>query len=268
LFFAIGRDVTIEKEAEDQIILRSKQIQLAEQYVIKESQTKTEYMIHLSEDLRDSLSSTIGFLQLIEAEAYETESEKDEFLKTTLDSTEQLLSMMTDINDVAFENKTFKMVKEYVTVKNVIDEALKIVKADNPDLPKISVEYNSNGEDRVFANKEVFVESIKHILGAMFETVSVPSTVQIEVQPNPHENVMEVQIMTPINPLASSQIGVFKANQRNIVESMHLDQNSIVFRLAIAQTQIQRMNGGVVYESFGENDHNLAQIHIPISQFD
>lgn len=268
LFFAIGRDVTIEKEAEDQIVLRSKQIQLAEQYVIKESQTKTEYMIHLSEDLRDSLSSTIGFLQLLEAQAYETENEKDEFLKTTLDSTEQLLSMMTDINDVAFENKTFKMVKEYVTVKNVIDEAMNIIKTDYPELPKISIEYNCNGEDRVFANKEVFVESIKHILGAMFETVTAPSSLQIEVQPNPHENVMEVQIMTPVNPLASAQIGVFKANQRNIVEAMHLDQNSIVFRLAIAQTQIQRMNGGVVYESFGESDNNLAQIHIPISQFD
>ncbi len=61
---------------------------------------------------------------------------------------------------------------------------------------------------------------------------------------------------------------IFKENQRNIVEFMHLDKKSIIFRLAIAHSQIQRMNGGVVYETFGENDNNLAQIHVPISQFD
>ncbi len=61
---------------------------------------------------------------------------------------------------------------------------------------------------------------------------------------------------------------IFKENQRNIVEFMHLDKKSIIFRLAIAHSQIQRMNGGVVYETFGENDNNLAQIHVTISQFD
>jgi len=268
LYFAIGRDVTIEKEAEDQMVLRSKQIQLAEQFVIKESQTKTEYMIHLSEDLRDSLSSTIGFLQLIQAEAYETEIEKEEFLKISLDSTELLLSMMTDINDVAFENKTSRMVKEYINVKNIIDESLSLVKSANTSLKDITLNYNCTGEDRIFANKEVFVESITRIFGALLESVSVPNTLQIEVQPNPHENVMEVQIMTPPNSLASNQILIFKENQRNIVEFMHLDKKSIIFRLAIAHSQIQRMNGGVVYETFGENDNNLAQIHVPISQFD
>ena len=101
LIYAIGRDVTLEKIAEEQAALRSKQIQLAEQFTREASEFKSYFMTKLSHQMRNSLTGILGYLELINNNIYESQEEHDSYIALAEESSEELFTFVSDMVEVA-----------------------------------------------------------------------------------------------------------------------------------------------------------------------
>jgi PAS domain S-box-containing protein len=99
LVYAIGRDVTYEKIAEQQALLKTKQIQLAELFSREANESKTFFIRRFSHQLRNSLTSIIGYIQLILQNVFDSPEEERLYLKSSLESAEEIFSFVTSSDD-------------------------------------------------------------------------------------------------------------------------------------------------------------------------
>ena len=84
LVYITGRDVTLEKIAEEQEKIRNKQIMLAEQLSREANEFKSNFFAKLSLQLRNSLTGILGYLELLSFKAYESDEEPVSYTHLTL----------------------------------------------------------------------------------------------------------------------------------------------------------------------------------------
>jgi len=60
---------------------------------------------------------------------------------------------------------------------------------------------------------------------------------------------------------------ILKRGKDVLLESLEVDEHSILFRLALAASIIRRMNGSAVFEAL-EEDGNVVMITLPAKQLD
>ena len=99
MVYTTGRDVTLEKIAEEQEKIRNKQVMLAEQLSREASEYKSNFFAKLSLQLRNSLTGILGYLDLIAFKAYETDEEHDSYIEEATKSSREILSFVMDTSD-------------------------------------------------------------------------------------------------------------------------------------------------------------------------
>jgi PAS domain S-box-containing protein len=266
LIYAVGRDVTLEKLAEAQAELRSKQIRLAEQFTREASEFKSYFMTKLSHQMRNSLTGIIGYLQLLDAKAYENEEEHDSYISLAEESSEELFVFVSDMVDVAIGDKHDANSISTIRLDKILKDSVKIALEEMPEDSKMSAGMMDEGEiPRVVADENLLTKAFAKIFQAVAEG-SKDTEIQIAATENPHEGATEVQMMTNANPLVAEMIGIYKPNMNNIVEALDKDKRDVLLNFAIGASIIRMLNGTMTVETFGPEEGNIVQITLPLNK--
>lgn len=267
LIYAVGRDVTLEKLAEQQAMLRSKQMKLAEQFTREASEFKSYFMTKLSHQMRNSLTGIIGYLQLLSMKIYESEEEQDSYIALAEESSEELFAFVSDMVDVAIGSKensssiaTFKIDK---VLKSAVSDFVELTHHEKQIHVALMDEYSV--PPNVVADEQLLNKAMVQIFKAVSQGIN-DIDIQIAATENSYEGATEIQMLTNSNPLVAEMIDVYKANSQSIIETLDKDREDVLLDLAIASSIIRMMNGTMTVETFGAEDGNVVQITLPLNK--
>ena len=263
LVYCIGRDVTLEKLAEEEARLRSKQIELAEQINKESSEFKSYFMNKLSHQMRNSLTGILGYTQLLINEIYDDNEERDSYLKLAEESAEELFTFVSDLTDIANETKldisTLQLDKVFESVSIKLNKIL-------DDGKTIKLSKMGEGEPATtVGDNELLNKTFLQVFKALSEGID-KSEIQIAATENKYEGATEIQIMTNANALVSEMIEIFKNNKNNLIEALTKDKEDILLQFAIAESNFRLMNGHMSLETFGADEGNVVQITMPLNK--
>lgn len=262
LVFVIGRDITLEKLAEEEAKLKAKQMQLANYYARESDELKTLFMVNASHQLRNSLTGVLGYLQLLSEKMYETEEEKELYVKMAEMSSEEILSFVSDFVDVAIQGDLAKEISfDSVRLSRVFYDLHHQLN------DKISLTYDTDLVNKITlqTSQSYFVRSLNETLLALSEGLG-RCEMQIDIEVNDYEKALTLQILAPPNPLVHDMIELYKQYSNNLIEALKFDKNEIVFRFAKAASKIRIINGSYSLDSFGREDQNIAIISLPLQR--
>jgi PAS domain S-box-containing protein len=95
---------------------------------LQASLIKSQFLANMSHEIRTPMNGIIGFLSLIEKEAYKTKEELKQFALSAKKSAEALLEIINNILDVSkIESGKMKLVKSDFNIIDVIDESVSIL---------------------------------------------------------------------------------------------------------------------------------------------
>lgn len=265
LIYAIGRDVTLQKMAEEQIKMKNRQVQLAEQSALEVSEFKSQFMRDLSHGLRNNLTGTMGFIQLIAGKNYDSQDELEFYVQNAETSSEQLYVMVTDIEDITDDSTGSTAVRKTAfSAEKLVNQLRDTCKKDKNK--KLSI---VQGEDssaaNIFGAENLIVDSVMELVKALSAPLS-EATVTINYRPNKYENVVELEMMVSPSDTVADMIELYKKNINNLVDIIPQDQNEIIFHLGIARSMVKRNHGSILVESLGKGEPNICQITYPLAK--
>ncbi len=262
LVYVIGRDITLEKMAEEEAKLKARQMQLASYYARESDETKTLFMVNASHQLRNSLTGVLGYLQMLNEKIYETEDEREMYIKMAEISSEEIFSFVSDFVDVAIQGDLAKEISfDSIKLSKIFYDLRKNIKEN------ITFKYDVDLVNTItLQTSETYIErSIYEIIVALSEGMD-KNELYIDVEKNDYEKVLILQILSEPNPSVHEMIELYKQYSGNLVEALKFDKKEIVFKFAKAASKIRIINGSFSVESFGKNDQNLAIITLPIQR--
>ncbi len=263
LIYAIGRDVTKDKLAEELRLIKSKQIRLAEQLTKEANEQKTYFMTKISHKFRNILTTLLGNLQLIQTKSYSDDNELNSFAHDAIKSSEELYTIISDMDDYILQsgNNIFEKAT-MVEFNEIIQNLQKIIDEDGAFS---SIVFNSN-DDSKKAKCFVVPELLTNALYFAAKSLSAGNynkSVEIFAQENKLENSTEIQLISNGNGLIDEYIGLFKSNSINVIELIEKDKNDIFLNFALASSFIRVMNGTATVDSLGKNDIKIFSITLP-----
>ncbi len=263
LIYAIGRDVTLEKLAEKESILRAKQMQLAEQFTSEASEFKSNFMTKLSHQMRNSLTGIMGYLQLLEMRLFEDDEEQMSYILLAKESSEELMTFVSDLVDVADGSGANKVDIKTIDTKISLNKALTAFNAENIE-KLLSISFMDEGETsaKVIVDEILLNKAMRNIYLGVSQGLDKMS-MQVAATENPYEGATEIQLMTDPNPLVAEMIALYKEHSNNILGNLHKDKNDVLLSLSIAASIVKMMNGTMTVETFGADDGNVVQITLP-----
>ncbi len=266
LIYAIGRDVTLEKIAEEEAVLKSKQIQLAELFAREASESKTFFMTKLSHQLRNSLTGIVGYLQLLSMKLYENEEEHDSFILLAEQSSEEIFTFVSDIVDATIEtDKDASAHLELVRMEKVMKKAEENFKSNNKSKKKVVFSpMDDTSKARMLADFNLLSNSFGYLMDVL-STDMDSCIIELNASENPYEGATEIQILSAPNKAVEEMIEIYKYNQNSLIESLKVDKKDIILGFAKVASNIRRMSGNMSLESMGK-DGNLVNITLPLNK--
>jgi len=267
LIYAIGSDITLEKQEEEQARLRSQQIRLASFFIEESAQAKTLYTIKTNHQLRNSLTSVLGYLQLLDQNLYDNEIEMSSYVKQALESSEEIYTYLSDIMETTETNTNPNVISlEYSTINigKLLNEISTELSNGTSDIPiiKINVPDEANSIN-ITTNLNYLKESLFDIFTAFSENLN-NNEISVQFEIGNQENSLQLQIISKPNPLTSEMIKLYKDKQENLIEAIKYDKNDVLFRLAASASRIHTLNGQIIYDLLEPNDENIAIITLSI----
>ena len=262
LVYVIGRDITLEKIAEEENKLRSRQIQLASYYAQESDETKTMFMINASYNLRNSLTGVLGYLQMMDTKMYDSEEELNFYIKMAEESSESIYSFVSDFVDVAIKGDvaselTFNLTK--------FDNVLHKVESNLSDRTKLVYDKDISSNLKIETSEDYLVRSLTEIISALNEEVEGSYTL-IEMEVNEFEGGVNIQILAEPNQIAYESIELYRNHPNDLIGALKYDKKEVMFRLAKAASKLRIINGFVNFDTFGPGEQNLALISLPLKR--
>lgn len=262
--YCIGRDITSEKLAEEEAALRSRQNQLAEQMAREVSEFKTFFMLKLSHQFRNLLTSLMGYLQLLSQKVYDSEEERENFVELAVQSSEELFTFVSDINEVAMgSSDTEKIDLSFINVNRFIES----IKENYRNLKDKEVHFEIlDGKDASFvADSRYLSQSFMELIDALTDG-SGSNEIKINAQENPFEAATELQILTPASSRSIKMVNLYNENLNNLINALKYDKKDILLRIALTASTIRMMNGTMKIDALGENEGIIVQITLPLNK--
>ncbi len=261
LIYSIGRDVTLEKIAEEQSRLKTKQIQLAEQFAREASESKTYFLTKLGHQLRNSLTGIVGYLQLVSGKAYENEEELDMFVGMAAESSEELFTFVSDLIDNAEQSEEAIRVNiATLNFENVIKATQTKIATETKT--KFELVVNNEGNTKLVGDMNIIVEAMIKVFEAM-SADKATCKLELTAQENHSEGATEIQILAEANPLVEEMIKLYKENKSHIIEALQYDKKDIILDLSIVESNIRRLNGTMMVDTLGK-DGNFITLTLPL----
>ncbi len=265
LIYAIGRDVTLEKEAEKQSKVKSRQRNLAEHYA-KEANISKSFLIR---DISDKLINILVDNQNNLQKLNETKTEFSEGSENLLVKVEENSNIVYNIVESMKENtimsdksNDYRIEKvDFLTKLNkAIDDTKKLYSENSLD---IITEWNQLNNLFVYANDAALNETFDQLFRTLV-TDQNNVEINIQIEKNNFENVMELEILCSNNTELSSIVEKFKANRNNIFDIISSEDEDYIYNIALIESDFKRMNGNTTIETL-EKDETLFIITIPLN---
>lgn len=260
LIYCIGRDVTLEKAAEADARLRTKQVETANILSKEANFSKSYFMKEMSHQLRNSLTGIEGSLQIIKNKFYDSEEELDMYVDLANSSSEELFTYVTDIEDASRVSDA--VVRDFdivpVSIANIFNKSIQSVN----DEFKLKSEFNVSEEINL-ANILADSNTISQIFDDAFITLATNNNAvnfDVNIEINPYEGATEIQILTTGNKLVSEMIELYNKNSTNIIEALKFDKEDLLVRMTRMNSSIRLLRGSFKIETFGADDGNLISM--------
>lgn len=267
LIYAIGSDITLEKKEDEAAQLRAQQMRLASFFIQEAAQARTIYTIKTNHQLRNSLTSVMGYLQLVDQKLYENEEEMNSYIKLAQESSEEIYTYLTDIMEATETNDGSDIMSlEYsaINIGNLLESLNSEISINQNEYGNLILNIPSEANSIIItSNLNYLKEALMDIIGALNQNLA-ENEISFQFDIDKQENSLQIQIISKPNPLASEMISLFKEHQEDLVEAIKYDKYDILFRLAASASRIHTLNGQIVYDSLGENNENIALITLLI----
>ncbi|MDC1067631.1 CHASE domain-containing protein [Candidatus Kapabacteria bacterium] len=266
LVYAIGRDVTLQKEAEAQQRIRNKQVELAERFSREASESKTYFMTTLSHQLRNSLTGILGYLQMAKEGFYENTEELNSFLELAEQSSEEIFTFVADYVDMTIATDSNTKNIDFSTVKIKENYENVLYKLGLEDKPlNIKTEFiEETPNSKFLGDKNIMSETLMIILKTLAEGNAM-TNVTIQATENSYEKATELQILGSENSIVEEMIKIYKQEKRDIVDALEKDKKDVLLSLATIESNIRRLNGSIQFETFGGEEGNVVMITLPLT---
>jgi len=264
LVYAIGRDVTLEKLAEQEARIKRKQIELAEQFALEAIHSKSYFMTKLSHQLRNSLTSIIGYLQLLSSKIYDTDEEMEAYIRYAEEGSEEFFTFISDIVDATIEHGE-SSIDSFVNtkMKPAMHNALAEYKQSTGN-SKIGINIDdSNTNPSALVNPTSLGNALVLSFKALVSDIE-NATLDATIMENHYEGATEIQILGPGNSEIAELIKLYKYNSSNLIDTLKFDKNDVISNIAKAASFIRRMNGTISVETFGGDEGNIIMITLPL----
>lgn len=266
--YCIGRDITMEKETEEKEKIKIKEIQLSKQLTSELSESKTYFLTKLNHQLRNSLTSIIGFQQMLINKEYDTEEEHDEFIKIINESSEELYVNVSDLLDAALNKQNGKTsdIKEITAIPyDELKKAMEIMAQEKAfKYSKIDIEINSTNQNPALLGDPDYLMNAFSMILKSLAGVGQDTIFSISITENHLESITEISIHTSQNQLVSEMIEIYRKHRDNLIAALASDKHDIILNLATCASMIRMMNGTMHLNALGKDDGNLVQINMPL----
>lgn len=263
LIYVTGRDITLEKIAEEEALLKTKQIKLAEMYALEASESKTYFMKKLSHQLRNSLTGILGYLQLISNKLYDTEEELDQYVTMAEQSSEEIFNFVSDIVDATLQtgaenNLHLGLVNVGKSFVDSFNNFKKVNSHGDSSIDISEASLNSKAVADVASLRTIYNECLL-ALSSNIKNMNFT----VEIQENPYEGATEIQILTSPNLHIKDLIQIFKDHPSDIINYLQQDKYDFLFKLSNIASIVRRLNGSFGIDYLGDNDGSLINILLP-----
>ncbi|HRP02975.1 MAG TPA: CHASE domain-containing protein [Candidatus Kapabacteria bacterium] len=263
LIYITGRDITLEKIAEEEAQLKTKQIKLAEMYALEASESKTYFMKKLSHQLRNSLTGILGYLQLISNKLYDTEEELNQYVDMAEQSSEEIFNFVSDIVDATLQTGGDNNLNlSLVDVGNALQSCFTSFKSSNLAGNSSLEISNESLKSKAIADSKVLSLIYFDVFSALSSNLK-EMQFTVEIQENPYEGATEIQVLTSPNIGIIDLIKIYKTNAVDIINFLQYDKYDFLFKLSNIASLVRRLNGSFTIDSLGEKDGNLITILLP-----
>jgi PAS domain S-box-containing protein len=254
-----GRDVTDARAAEEQIRLKSRQLEIAEQHAQEAKEYQTKFIFQITERVRGYLRTSVNSIH-----------EMVEGLDPNNAVHKSLISRVGQASSLLFDNVSYliEVARSTNTRAEDVKTSLKLCleRSQNRLLASgvsmAALNASSLPDDEMVA---VDGELLTRAFALVFEALAEGGehiSIEVTSQVNSLERVLEVQLLASTNELTERMIEQFNRSGSNIVRDLVKDENNIMFRLAVAASLFRRVNGTVSFASLGA-DGNLVMLTLP-----
>jgi PAS domain S-box-containing protein len=259
LIYAIGRNATLEKEAQNEAEIKTKQIELSEQLIREHNIENSNYMVELSHKIRNNLTSILGYLQFLKEDMYDSKEEMKDFINYSFAESETLFHLVAESIDkgVITTDDTMK-----IDQLNII-EILKNVEANYSKTNKIITKYTAIDEQNsvVYADENHLTSAFLSFYNILLNK-AVDKTLSISYQYNKEQNEIVLTLTAQKNTLASTMINMFNTTRSEIL-LLRNDKDDIIINLAKNSSKLRAMKSRLHAESISGDAGNRLIITIP-----
>ncbi len=264
LIYAIGRDITLEKLQELEEHIKVKQTLLAEQISREASEFKSYFMAKFSHQLRNVLTTIVGYHQILAEKKYENEDEMQSYLSLAIQETQELLSSASDLFDVAAFGQDSSKVLGTVNVVNTMNEALVQFQRKFPS-KHIKIIYGDGSQSAtVVSGRDELREAFEKFYAAFIDDAE-QLELSVQIVESDIEGVAEIQILATAIESVTQMIQIHNENINNLIEALRFESDDILLNLAIFGSMIRILNGQVRFDTLGP-EGNFASIILPKKQ--
>lgn len=257
--YAIGRDVSLEHQARQELELRSRQVQLAEQLALEANASKSAFMQRLTRYLRTSLVTALEGMHHMVLQMDPSNEGQTRFVKLANESSDRLFAIVNDLLDVAAEHAINHA--DTVELGRILHQAQQTYRTWGGSC--IFVERSVEHGTRLAAEEPVVTEAFANLFVGL-TAGSRSGAIELTTIINAQEQVLEVQVLAPYSGNVAELIGVFNRSQQHLVEALTQDREDILFRFGLAASQIRRVGGTFSVETLSQ-EGNVALITLPLA---
>jgi PAS domain S-box-containing protein len=264
LIYAVGRDITLEKLRELEEHIKVKQTLLAEQISREASEFKSYFMAKFSHQLRNILTTIVGYHQILAEKKYENEEEMQLYLSLAMKETQDLLSTSSDLFDVAAFGQDSSKVLSTVNIVNTMNEALVQFQRKFPS-KHIRISFADGSQSAtVVSEREELRDAFEKFYTAFIDDAE-QLELNVQIIESDIEGVAEIQILATPNEAVEKMIRIHNENINNLIEALRYEDDSILLNMAIFGSMIRILNGQVRFDTLG-TEGNFASIILPKKQ--
>ena len=164
LIYAVARDVTERRRAEDELHAAKEEAELAKEEAERANQAKSEFLSRMSHELRTPLNAVLGYGQLLEMD--HLDEDQRESVHQILKGGTLLLDLINEVLDIArIESGRMALSLEPIEVQDAIKEALDLIRPLATERGvSITVEGTSERPQFVLADRQRLKQILLNLL--------------------------------------------------------------------------------------------------------
>lgn len=257
--YVVARDITLERQAQQELQLRARQVQLAEQLAQEANASKSAFIRRLTRYLRSSLVTTLDGMHQMVMTMDASDDRQMRFVKLANESSDRLFAIVSDLLDIAQDE--LQQSECTTELQAILCNAENSYKSNGGSCSFI--ERSVDGTAKIGVDEALVAAGLANLFTALSRGVQ-GGAIEITTIVNTQEHVLELQVLSPFARQVSTMISRYNRCLNQLVEALSDDCEDILYHLGLAATQIRRVGGTLSVETLGE-EGNVALITLPMA---